>query len=91
MAGSSTVFSVGTAPIFSLHLSIQSSTPSFLRRRMRQCRASSGSMPAVGSAPSSSASSPWDSKCAMNFSSASSDSLNTSASVSLRSSSEISP
>ena len=34
MAGSSTSLSVGTAPIFSTERSIQSSTPSFLRRRM---------------------------------------------------------
>src|SRR3954447_370741 len=52
MAGSSTSFSVGTAPIFSTEASICASTPSFLRRRMCQCRASSGSMPAVGSAAS---------------------------------------
>ena len=42
--------SVGTAPIFSTLRSIQSSTPSFLRRRMWKCSASSGSMPSVGSA-----------------------------------------
>ena len=63
---------VGTAPIFSTDLSIQSSTPSFLRRRMWKCRASSGSMPSVGLAASTSSSSPLDSKCSMNFSSASS-------------------
>ena len=50
IAGRSTSFSVGTAPIFSTRASIQSSTPSFLRRRMWKCSASSGSMPAVGSA-----------------------------------------
>ncbi len=44
--------------------SIQSSTPSFLRRRMCQCRASSGSMPSVGSAADS-ASSSRPSKCSM--------------------------
>ena len=65
IAGSSTSLRVGTAPIFSTDLSIQSSTPSFLRRRMWKCSASSGSMPSVGSAFSSSASSPLDSKCSM--------------------------
>ena len=56
MAGSSTSLSVGTAPIFSTLASIWASTPSFLRRRMCQCRASSGSMPAVGSAASAASS-----------------------------------
>src|SRR5918998_1329006 len=65
IAGRSTWFRVGTAPIFSTERSIQSSTPSFLRRRMCQCRASSGSMPSVGSPTSSAASSPFDSKWAL--------------------------
>ena len=45
------------ADLLDASVSIQSSTPSFLRRRMWKCSASSGSMPAVGSAFSSSATS----------------------------------
>ena len=91
MAGSSTPLSVGTAPIFSTEASICASTPSFLRRRMCQCSASSGSMPAVGSAASaSSAFAALPSKCAMKCSSASSLRFSTRSSASLRSSSSIS-
>ena len=91
IAGSSTLFKVGTAPIFSTLRSIQSSTPSFLRRRMWKCSASSGSMPSVGSAADwLESSSPFDSKCAMKRSSASSRRLKTRSSASSRSSSEIS-
>ena len=48
------------ADLLDASASIWASTPSFLRRRMCQCSASSGSMPAVGSAASASASpGPW--------------------------------
>ena len=91
MAGSSTSLSVGTAPIFSTDRSICASTPSFLRRRMCQCSASSGSMPAVGSAASaSSACAALPSKWAMKRSSASSRRLSTRSSASSRSVSSIS-
>ena len=91
MAGSSTSLSVGTAPMSSTEASIWSSTPSFLRRRMCQCSASCGVMPAVGSATSASASPDFDSKCSMKCWSASSERLNTRSSASLRSASGISP
>src|SRR5215207_2029599 len=90
IAGSSTLFRVGTAPIFSTERSIQSSTPSFFRWRICQWSASSGSIPSVGSPAASSASSPLDSKWAMNFSRASSEWLKTRSSVSSRSWSGIS-
>ena len=66
--------------------SIWASTPSFLRRRMCQCRASSGSMSAVGSAVSASAAGPFASKWAMKRSSASSRRLKTRSSARSRSS-----
>ena len=92
MAGSSTSLSVGTAPSFSTARSIWASTPSFLRRRMCQCSASSGSISAVGSTDAScSAVADLASKWAMKRSSASSRRLNTRSSASARSAPTISP